>query len=60
MGERGSRALIEDLQRRGIFLDNLALGKLMTGLKDVLGDEAAEIIMQEVLIRLDEMYSSRA
>jgi hypothetical protein len=60
LGERGSRALIEDLQRRGIFMDNLALRKLMTGLREVLGDEAAEIIMQEVLIRLDEMYSSRA
>jgi hypothetical protein len=59
LGERGNRALIEDLQRRGIFMDNLALEKLMTGLRDVLGDEAAEIIMQEVIIRLDEMYSSR-
>ena len=40
-------------------MDNLALGKLMMGLRDVLGDEAADIIMHEVLIRLDEMYSSR-
>jgi hypothetical protein len=60
LGERGNRALIEDLQRRGIFMDNLALEKLMKGLRYVLGDEAAEIIMQEVLVRLDEMYSSRA
>lgn len=52
--------MIEDLQRHGIFMDSLALEKLMTGLRDVLGDEAADIIMQEVLIRLDEMYSSRA
>lgn len=60
LGERGSRALIEDLQRHGIFMDKLTLKKLMMGLRDVLGDEAADIIMQEVLIRLDEMYSSRA
>ena len=59
LGERGSRALIEDLQRHGIFMDNLALEKLMMGLRDVLGDEAAEIIMQEVLVRLDKMYSFR-
>ena len=59
LGERACRALIEDLERHGIHQDNVTLEKLATGLRYVMGDEATDLIIQEVMIKLDKMYSTR-
>lgn len=52
--ERACRALIEDLERHSVHLDGVTLEKLAGTLRHVIGDEATDIIMQEVIIRLDE------
>jgi hypothetical protein len=59
LGERACRALVEDLQRHGVYLDNVTLERLAAGLRNVMGDEATDLIMQEVFLRLDEMHSSQ-
>jgi len=61
LGERTAKILIEDLRHHGIFLidPELTLDKIGRGLKELLGHEAAELIMQRVIIKLDELYSSR-
>ena len=59
LGERACRALVEDLQRIGVFMHNISLDRLSAGLRDMLGDEAADIILQEVMLKLDKIYSSK-
>jgi hypothetical protein len=59
LGERACRALVKDLQRHGVHLDNVTLERLAAGLRNVMGDEATDLIMQEVFIRLDKMSSAR-
>jgi hypothetical protein len=58
LGERACRALIEDLEWNYIDLDNVTLERLAAGLRHIMGDEATDILLQEVMIRLDEMCSS--
>jgi len=59
LGENGERAVIEDLQRTGILLqeNDLTLEKLSHGLNLVLGLEAARLVMERVFLNLDEMYT---
>jgi hypothetical protein len=61
LGERASRILIEDLRRNGVFLTDpyLTLEKIARGLKDIIGLEATEVIIQRVMIKLDELYNSQ-
>ena len=59
LGEQGARALIEDLERQGIDINNLTLEKLAVGLRNMLGNETADIIMQEIILRLDKWHSSQ-
>jgi hypothetical protein len=61
LGERTARILVEDLRRNGVFLTDpyLTLDKIALGLKDIIGFEATEVIIQRVMIKLDEFYSSQ-
>lgn len=61
LGERSSRALIEDLRRYRVFLydQSLSLENLARGLAELVGEETAELILERVIIKLDELHSSR-
>ena len=59
LGESGRRALIEDLLNNGVFLNDpeINLIKIMTVLRNLLGDEVADMIAERIIIKLDEMHS---
>ncbi|OLC85028.1 MAG: hypothetical protein AUJ08_03360 [Thaumarchaeota archaeon 13_1_40CM_3_50_5] len=59
LGESGRRALIEDLLNNGVFLNDpeINLIKIMTVLRNLLGDEVADTMAERIIIKLDEMYS---
>lgn len=58
MGERGKAAFIEDLQLKGLDLDDkrLSLPGLALTVRSLFGDDVSDLIMQRVMIKLDEMY----
>ena len=58
VGERTKRALIEDLHRQGVFLNDpdLNLPKLANGIREVIGKEATDIIVEQMIITLDELH----
>ena len=59
LGESSRRALIEDLLNNGVFLNDpeINLIKIMTVLRNLLGDEVADMIAERIIIKLDEMHS---
>ena len=59
LGESGRRALIEDLLNNGVFLNDpeINLTKIMTVLRNLFGDEVADMIAERIIIKLDEMHS---
>ncbi len=59
MGDRGRAAFVEDLQLRGLDLDDkkLSLSEIALTMRSMFGDEITDIVMQRVMIRLDEMCS---
>lgn len=59
LGESGRRALIEDLLDNGVFLNDpeINLTKIMTVLRNLFGDEVADMIAERIIIKLDEMHS---
>ena len=59
LGESGRRALMEDLLNNGVFLNDpeINLIKIMTVLRNLLGDEVADMIAERIIIKLDEMHS---
>ena len=61
LGKRTCRALIEDLQRYRVFLydQNLSLEHLARGLKELVGEQSAEMLLERVVIKLDELGSKR-
>jgi hypothetical protein len=57
LGERTCKALIEDLQRYRVFLyddENLSLEPLATGLRELVGKEVSELLLERVIIKLEE------
>jgi hypothetical protein len=63
LGESGIRLLMTDLEFLCAYsrsMPFISLGGLMVGLREVLGDEAAEMIMERIIVRLDALYSTRA
>ena len=58
LGESSRRALIEDLLNNGVFLNDpeINLIKIMTVLRNLLGDEVADMIAERIIIKLDEMH----
>jgi hypothetical protein len=61
LGERSKQLLIEDLKYNGVYLNDpeLDLQKLMKALKEILREEAAEMIIERIMIKLDEIESER-
>ena len=61
VGERTKRALMEDLHRQGVYFNDpdLTLSKLSKGIEYVLGREATEIIIEQMIIKLDELQEKR-
>ena len=59
LGERSKRSLIEDLNYHNVDLNDpeLNLQKLMNALKEILHEEAAEMLVERMLIKLDEIES---
>jgi len=59
LGERSKRSLIEDLNYHNVDLNDpeLNLQKLMNALKEILREEAAEMLIERMLIKLDEIES---
>jgi hypothetical protein len=59
LGERTKQTLIEDLTKSGVFLQDpeITLSKLVNGIKEILGDEAAELVAERLIIKLDKMHS---
>ena len=59
LGERSKRSLIEDLNYHNVDLNDpeLNLQKLMNALKEILREEAAEMLIERMLIKLDETES---
>lgn len=61
LGQRSKQLLIKDLKYRGIYLNDpeLNLPKLMKALKEILREEPAELIIELIMIKLDEIESER-
>ena len=59
LGKRTCRALIEDLQRYRVFLydQNLSIENLARGLRELVGEKSAQLLLERVYIKLDEMHS---
>jgi hypothetical protein len=57
LGERTKRALIEDLERYGVYLDaqEIDLTKLVQALKEIMGDEASNLILEQLNRKLREL-----
>jgi len=53
--------LIEDLKKYGVFSNDpsLTFSKLIDGLREVVGNEATELIAERLIIKLDELYSAQ-
>jgi len=61
LGKNGVMAIVEDLQRHDVFLDDpeFSLVKLHRALKQVVGDEVSTIIIERLLIELDRLCNLR-
>jgi hypothetical protein len=61
LGKRTCRVLIKDLQRYRVFLydQNLSLEHLARGLREMIGEQSAEMLLERVVIKLDELGSKR-
>jgi len=59
LGEVAVRALNENLQCADVNLNDFTLQELAAGLRTILGDEATELIFEEIRIRLDELCDER-
>jgi hypothetical protein len=61
LGYPGKSALIEDLESTGCYSKDdhsyLSLWKIGEGLRERFGQEAAESIMERVMIAMDRLYS---
>ena len=60
LGDSGVRTLISDLQIYGAYSADsklISLVGLMDGLRAMLGDEAAEMIMERVMVKMDALHS---
>jgi len=59
LGENAVGAIVEELARNGIFLNDseLTIEQLAHGINLVIGGEAAEIIIERILLKLDELCS---
>jgi hypothetical protein len=57
LGERGKRALFEDLESNGVNLKGTTLIDLRRGLQEVLGGESADLLIEQVLLWLDQLES---
>jgi hypothetical protein len=58
VGERTKRALIEDMHHQGIFLNDpeLTFSKLKDAIRHAIGGEAAEIVIEQMMIKLEELH----
>ena len=60
LGDRAVRAIIEDLQRYHVFLydQNLSLRDLASGLREMMGEETTQFLIERIYLKLDELYGS--
>jgi len=60
-GTTGKAALVSNLQRRGVFLDDkrISLKMLYEVLVELLGEQATEMVMESVIIAMDKFHSER-
>jgi len=61
LGYMGKAALLSNLRRRGIFLDDrrISLSLLHDVLMELLGEQATEMIMENVIIAMDRLHDVR-
>lgn len=61
LGAQTKQALIEDLERHGVYLDapEIDLTKLVQALKEILGDEASNLILELLNRKLRELERRR-
>lgn len=61
LGTPTKQALIEDLERHGVYLDapEIDLAKLVQALKEILGDEASNLILELLNRKLRELERRR-
>lgn len=59
-GESGKAAIVPNLQRRGLFLEDrqVSLSMLYDVLIELLGEQATEIVMENVIIALDKFHDN--
>jgi len=59
LGESAVAALIEDLKAYGVFLDDpeINFAEIMKGLRQILGDEACDLLAERFFINYDELNS---
>jgi hypothetical protein len=62
LGERSKQLLIEDLKYHDVYLNDpdLNLQKLMKALKAILREEPAEMIIERIMIKLDELEDNKS
>jgi hypothetical protein len=61
LGESSKEALLEDLKKHGLFFDDpeITLSKLVHALREVIGQEATELLAERLIIKLDELHSQK-
>lgn len=61
LGVQTKQALIEDLERHGIYMNdpNLDLPELEQGLREIMGDEATDLILERLNKKLEELERYR-
>ncbi len=60
MGKDGKRIFLEELQVKGLDLDEskFSFTSLTTVLRKVFGDDATDVITQNIMFKIDEMCSA--
>jgi hypothetical protein len=61
IGENTKKVIIEDLERQGILFSDheLTLTKLFEGIRQIIGDDASDILAERVIVKLDEFYQAQ-
>ena len=59
LGDPAVVALIKDLEAYGVFLDDpeINFAEIMRGLRQILGNEACELIAERFFLKYDELHS---
>jgi len=58
VGENNKKTVIEALEKQGTVFDDpyFTLTKLFDGIRQIIGDDASNLLAERVILKLDEFY----